>query len=396
MSGHLTGKLTQKFVNSCKEAGRYGDGSGLYLLVQPSGTKSWILRVVVKGKRADIGLGGLSYTPLQEARRKAYDLRAVARNGGDPRVSSRKKVIPTFEELALEVHDGRKDNFKNAKHAQQWINTLTQYAFAEIGNMSVDIIDSADVLKVISPIWATKHETAKRTMQRISTVMDVAKARKFRAGENPVSEVKALNVLPKIAKKVKHHAAIPWKDLPDFYAELCGKESMAALALRMTILTGCRTGEILGLQWSEIDRDAKTLTIPAERYKTNQDHDVPLCSEALAILDAVEGVSTEYVFEGQRKDKPLSNMAMEMQLRRMKRDDITVHGMRSTMRDWCSDHGIDRVLAEAMLGHSVGQNAVERAYARSSMIERRRVVADQYSAFVTGRDGAGNVVALNG
>lgn len=212
---HLFGKLSKKEIDSISKPGRYADGGGLYLVVGKSGGKSWVLRVVIKGQRTDLGLGGLSYTPLQEARRKAFEFRSVARNGGDPRLVKR-TTVPTFAALAQFVFEERLPTWKNQKHAKQWISTLEVYAYPVIGHSPVDDIDSSDIFKVISPMWTDKHETARRVLQRIGVVLDVARARKLRAGQNPVEEVKHLNVLPKVAKIKGHHGAMKWQNVPQF------------------------------------------------------------------------------------------------------------------------------------------------------------------------------------
>ncbi len=380
---HISGKLSVKQIESLNKAGRYGDGSGLYLVVSKSAAKSWILRTVIKGERTDLGLGGLSYTSLQDARRKAQELRAVARNGGDPR-NNIQKIIPSFAEIAQSVYQDRLPTWKNPKQAKQWIDTLETYAFPEIGDKGVDVIDTNDVLQILSPIWTDKHETARRVMQRIGTVLDVAKARKYRAGENPVQAIKALNVLPKVAKGDNHRGAMHWCDLPAFYQYLKSQSGNAALALRFLILTAGRTGEVLGATWSEID--GNTWIIPQERMKANKMHEVPLCGEAQEILGSVRGLSDNVIFEGQKRNAPLSNMAMEKLLRRMGAKDsgATVHGFRSTFSDWASDFAnAPREVAEAALAHQVG-NEVEQAYARSNMLDKRRVLMDRWSTFVTG------------
>jgi len=356
----LSGKLTQKFIRDVKandKTQRFSDGNGLYLVVTPTGSKQWVARLRLTGRRnskgnplqIDMGLGGVSWVTLQDARQKAYEARAVARNGGDPRVTRKREVL-SFAELAQQVYVDRLPNWKNPKHAQQWINTLKTYAFPEIGQMTVDQIESPDVLRVISPIWTQKPETAKRVMQRIGTVLDVAKARKLRFGENPVAEIKALNALAKHKPSDSHHGALPWKALPDFYAKICTSEATANLALRFTILTAARTSEVINMTWDEIADDL--WTVPPKRMKAGRAHDVPLCDAARAVLDRLRGISPTYVFEGGRRGKPLSNMAMESVLRRggFKDQGITVHGFRSTFRDWASDVAkAPREVAEAAL-----------------------------------------------
>ena len=384
----LSGKLTKKLVENLGP-GRHGDGNGLYLVVDSSGARRWILRVVVKGQRGktgaplrtDFGLGGADIVTLNQARDRALEYRRMAKQGLNPRFNARQD-IPTFEEVAQQVHIDRMPTWKNAKHGQQWINTLREYAFPKIGRMPVDSIDQPEVLMCLSPIWTDKHETARRLSQRIKVVLDVAKSKGFRSGENPVTAIKDAQVLPKVSYKPKHHKAMRWQDVPGFYADLASRRAMAAKALMFTCLTGSRTGEVLGMRWEEIDIEARLWTCPAERMKTGEEHRVPLTPEMLAILEPLQALKSDYVFEGQKRHQPLSNMSMLMLLRRMQIDGVTVHGFRSTFRDWASEAAnAPREVAEMSLAHKVGSN-VERAYARSDLLERRRELMERWSAFV--------------
>jgi len=240
--GHLSGKLTKKLVQTLG-TGRHGDGNGLYLVVDPSGARRWIVRVTVKGQknskgaplRTDFGLGGANIVSLSEARDIALEYRKMAKKGINPRLSV-KTDIPTFAELAQQVHIERLPTWKNAKHGQQWINTLKTHAFEQIGQLPIDKVNQPEVLKCLSPIWTEKHETAKRVAQRIKVVLDVAKSKGFRSGENPVTEIKDAMVLPQVKRKPKHHAAMKWQDVPSFYAELSGRNAMAAKAQMFTCL----------------------------------------------------------------------------------------------------------------------------------------------------------------
>ncbi|MEH6728209.1 MAG: integrase arm-type DNA-binding domain-containing protein, partial [Hyphomicrobiales bacterium] len=319
----LTGKLTKKLVENLG-SGRYGDGNGLYLVVDPGGARRWIVRVTIKGQknrkgaplRTDFGLGGANVVTLNQARDRALEYRRMAKQGLNPRFNAQRE-IPTFEEIAQQVHIDRMPTWKNAKHGQQWINTLRDYAFPKIGRMPVDSIDQPEILMCLSPIWTEKHETARRLAQRLKVVLDVAKSKGFRFGENPVTAIKDAGVLPKVVKKPKHHKAMGWQDVPAFYGDLSKREAMAAKALMFTCLTGSRTGEVLGMHWEELDFDARLWTCPAIRMKTGEDHRVPLTDEMLAILEPLKALKSEYVFEGQKRHRPLSNMAMLMLLRRM-------------------------------------------------------------------------------
>lgn len=384
----LSGKLTKKLIEN-HGPGRHGDGNGLYLVVDPSGARRWIVRVTVKGQknrkgaplRTDFGLGGADVVTLNQARDRALEYRRMAKQGLNPRFNTQQET-PSFEEIALQVHIDRMPTWKNEKHGQQWINTLRDYAFPKIGRMPIDSIGQPEILMCLMPIWTVKHETARRLAQRLKVVLDVARSKGFRDGENPVTAIKDGGVLPKVVKKAKHHSAMPWRELPAFYTELSQRNEMAAKALMFTILTGARTGEALGLRWEELDLAARVWTCPAERMKTADEHRVPLCDEILAILEPLMSIQSEYVFEGQKRHKPLSNMAMSMLLRRMEQHDATVHGFRSTFRDWASEVAeAPREVAELCLAHKVGSD-VERAYARSDRLEKRRELMAQWAEFV--------------
>ena len=390
---HQSGKLTKKLVDNLG-AGRHGDGNGLYLVVDPSGARRWIVRVVVKGQknkkgaplRTDFGLGGADVVTLHQARDRALEYRRMAKQGLNPRFNT-KQEIPTFEEMAQQVHIERLPTWKNAKHGQQWINTLRDYAFPKIGRLPVDSIGQPEALMCLSPIWTEKHETARRLAQRIKTVLDVAKSKGFRSGENPITEIKDAKVLPKVTAKPKHHKAMKWQEVQAFYAELKARDAMAAKALMFTCLTGSRTSEVLGITWDEVDLEARLWTCPAERMKTSEEHRVPLTDEMLAIIEPLQAMASKYVFEGQKRHRPLSNMSMLMLLRRMKVEGVTVHGFRSTFRDWASEAAnAPREVAEMSLAHKVGSN-VERAYARSDLLDKRRVLMDRWSVFVAGDTG---------
>ena len=384
----LSGKLTKRLVENLG-AGRHGDGNGLYLVVDPSGARRWIVRVVVKGQknkkgaplRTDFGLGGADIVTLNQARERALEYRRMAKQGLNPRFNARQEV-PTFEEVAQQVHIDRMPTWKNAKHGAQWINTLRDYAFPKIGRMPVDSIDQPEVLMCLSPIWTDKHETARRLSQRIKIVLDVAKSKGFRSDENPVTAIKDAQVLPKVKAKPKHHMAMRRQEVPEFYADLKNKSAMSAKALMFTCLTGSRTGEVLGLRWAELDFEERLWVCPADRMKTGEEHRVPLTDEMLSIIEPLRGMQSEYVFEGQKRHQPLSNMSMLMLLRRMKVEGVTVHGFRSTFRDWAGeDANVPREVAEKSLAHTVGSD-VERAYARSDLLEKRRVLMKEWSQFV--------------
>jgi integrase len=384
----LSGKLTKKLVEKLG-AGRHGDGNGLYLVVDPSGARRWIVRVVVKGQknrkggplRTDFGLGSAELVPLNQARERALEYRRMAKQGLNPRFNARREA-PTFEEVAQQVHIERMPTWKNAKHGQQWINTLRDYAFPKIGRMPIDSIGQPEVMMCLAPIWTEKHETATRLAQRIKIVLDVARSKGFRTGENPVTAIKESLALPRVKAKPKHHVAMRWQEVPDFFAALRERNAMAAKALMFTCLSAARTGEVLGMRWAENDTESQLWVCPAERMKAGEEHRVPLTEEMFSIIDPLRAMRSEYVFEGQKRHRPLSNMAMLMLLRRMGAEGVTVHGFRSTFRDWAAEvANVPREVAEKSLAHTVGSD-VERAYARSDLLEKRRVLMRDWSQYV--------------
>ncbi|WP_376873277.1 tyrosine-type recombinase/integrase [Albirhodobacter sp. R86504] len=394
MSYH-SGKLTKNLVRALG-SGRHGDGNGLYLVVDPSGARRWIVRVTVKGQRnregkplrTDFGLGGADIVTLTQARDRALEYRRMAKQGINPRFNGRQE-IPSFEEIAQQVHIERLPTWKNPKHGQQWINTLAEYAFPKIGRLPVSEIEQPEIMQVLSPIWTTKHETAKRLAQRIKAVLDVAKSKGFRDGENPVNTIRDAKVLPRVKQKVQHHKAMRWQDVPVFYAVLATRDATAAKALMFTCLTASRTNEVLQARWEEFDFDAMLWTIPHERMKAGEEHRVPLTPQMIAILEPLKALRSEAVFEGQKRHKPLSNMAMLMLLRRMKIDGVTVHGFRSTFRDWAAERpDVSREVAEMSLAHKVGSD-VERAYARSDLLEKRRQLMERWCDFACGNENGG-------
>jgi len=387
----LSGKLTKAGIKKLGP-GRHGDGNGLYLVVDapPSQKRRWIVRVTIKGQknkkgaplRTDFGLGGYDIVTLAEARERALEYRRLAKQGLNPRYHG-KQEIPLFEELAKQVHIDRLPTWKNPKHGQQWINTLRDYAFPYIGRMPVDAIGQPEVLMCLSPIWTTKHETARRVSQRIKAVLDVGKSKGFREGENPVVTIREGKVLPKVKKKPKHHASMTWQDAPAFYNELTTRTAMAAHALRFTMLTGARTAEVLGMRWEEIDWKAKVWTCPEERMKNGEPHRVPLTSAMLEIIEPLKALESQFVFEGQKRNQPLSNMSMLMLLRRLGVQNVTVHGFRATFRIWASEVAkAPREVAEMSLAHTVGSE-VERAYSRTDLLERRRELIERWSQYLT-------------
>jgi integrase len=379
----MPSKLTARKVETAKP-GKYSDGGNLYLIVSETGSRKWVLRFTWRGKPKEMGLGGAASVSLAEAREKAATARRRIAQGINP-IDERKLEggIPTFGEMADDVRQSLSEGFRNEKHKAQWKSTLENYA-APLRARPVDTIGTDDVLAVLKPIWTTKAETASRVRGRIEKVLDAAKAKGFRDGENPARWRGHLDhLLPRPSKLARgHHAALPYEDIAAFVAKLRKREASAALALELCILTAARSGEVLGMQWSEIDLEKKIWTVPANRMKAGREHRVPLSPRAIAILRQLEKLTLgEFVFPGQARNKPLSNMAMEMVLRRMKIENATVHGFRSSFRDWAGNvSSFPREVAETALAHVIGDKA-EQAYRRSDALEKRRKLMDQWAAY---------------
>jgi integrase len=382
---HQKSKLTDKSIRAIRQPGRYGDGDGLYLVVENESAKRWIWRGTVLGRRTDFGLGSYGTVSLSEARELARQYRKEARAGNDPRTNLRKDTaVPTFEAAAKSYFEQHKDRWKNPKHQQQWINTLEQYAFPALGRRPIDQITTPEVVAVLSPIWFEKHETARRLKQRIAIVFDDAKGKGYLTGENPVAGVSASLKTDKRLSRPKHFAAMDYRDLPGFIARLRNDEvpAMSRLALEFSILTAARTGEVINARWNEIDTDKSLWTIPADRMKAGKEHRVPLSDRALEILATVKPITeaSGWLFEGQRARNPMSNMAMLKLLERMQMP-FTVHGFRSTFRDWCGETtGFPHSAIEKCLAHEVS-NKVEAAYARSDLLDKRREIMTAWATY---------------
>lgn len=380
-------RLTAVFVAKAKKKpGRYVDGGGLCLVVDASGAQRWVLRIQANGKRRDVGLGGVSVVTLAEARDLAHDIRRKVKNDGADPVAARRANrigVPTFEALAKTVHQEHAKTWRNGKHHDQWLNTLESYVFPAFGQTPVNRIETGDVLKVLLPIWTEKPETARRVMQRIRTVLDHATAAGHRSGENPC-RIAAIG-LPKQNKTVQHHAALPYVELPAFLPTLRAASTSDAikLAIEFLILTAARSGEVRGAVKEEIDLDAALWTIPAERMKAEREHVVPLSPRAIEIVKAASALAPQsaLVFPSARTwNKPLSDMALTMALRRM-RPGITAHGFRSTFRDWASETtDFPSEVVEMALAHAI-PNRVEAAYRRGNLLEKRRGLMDEWAAY---------------
>ena len=399
--------FTAAFVKNAK-SGRYGDGGGLYLLVRPTGARFWLFRYKpTGGKMREMGLGpasGQDAVSLADARAKATDLRLMLRSGKDPLEERAKDAAEaaaqaqaaairqrTFKEVANALMDAKEAGWRNDKHRKQWRRTLDQFAFPVFGDMPVSEIGTDHIMDVLQPIWQRIPETASRLRGRIEAVLDFAKARKWREGENPAQWRGHLShLLPAVSKvaRVEHHAALPWAEMGAFMKELRQREATSARALEFAILTAARTGEVLGARWCEIDLGKRVWTVPGDRMKAGREHRVPLTSAAVAVLEAMAAVRPKedpngeaFVFPGAKKGSPLSQMAMLILLRRMDRADITAHGFRSTFRDWVAEStAFAGEIAEAALAHVVGDK-VEAAYRRGDLFDKRRKLMEAWADY---------------
>jgi integrase len=405
--------LTTKQVVKLTEPGRYGDGRGLYLQVTPAGVRSWLLRYERGGRERAMGLGPVADFSLEEARDRARKARQLLKDGVDPldarRAESAKQATEaalakakniTFQECAQQYFKFHSRKWNNVKHSAQFLSTLKMYAYPALGRLPVAAIDKALVLKVIEPIWYTKTETASRVRGRIESVLDFAKVRGYCTGENPARwDGNLVHALParRAIAKVEHHAALSIDMVADFMAQLSARDSIAARALEFTILCAARTGEAIGARWSEIDLDARLWTIPAGRMKARKQHRVPLTGRALEILRDLPR-EADFVFPGSRKGAAISNMAMAQLLKRMDRLDITVHGFRSTFRDWAAEKtGYPNHVVEMALAHVIGDK-VEASYRRGDLFSKRtRLMADWAKYCITKpADAASNVTPIGG
>ncbi len=392
-------RLNQLQINKLKEPGRYGDGAGLWLQVRSPTNRSWIFRYMRDGQArwmglGDLGLGVGDCVGLAQARNFAAEARRLLATGIDPidqrrqavEARKRERAVKSFSETAELFIKVNEAGWRNAKHAAQWRATLATYVNKVFGKKRVSLVDTADVLAALEPIWSTKPETASRVRGRIESVIDFAKARGWFTGENPARWQGHLsNTLPKKSKvkKIVHHSALPWGEMSAFMAKLVAEDGTGAKAFQFLILTAARTGEVVEAQWSEIDLVQKLWTIPAGRMKAQREHRVPLSEAALSILQKMKPHERDdgYIFPGGRKTGHLSNMAFLMLLRRMDRRDLTGHGFRSTFRDWCGDYDKGRrEVAEAALAHVIG-NKSEAAYARTDYLEERRNLMEKWAMY---------------
>lgn len=407
-------ELSAKEVRDLRHPGNVGNVlfpvggvAGLNLQITPTGARSWILRTTILGRRQWLGLGSYPEVSLKEARERARQVKSEGWTGGKRAMMAREK---TFAQAVEAYLSAKLDEFRNEKHRKQWRSTLDAYAVPAIGAMPVSQIGVRDVLRVLEPIWTEKTETASRLRGRIENVMAWATVSGFREGDNPArwkGNLDAILPAPSKVAKTRHHAALRVSEAPEWWQALSDREGVSAEALRFLALTCARSGEVRGMTWGEIDLEARVWTIPAERMKAGREHRVPLCAAAVAILGRQrradlpprpfpeEATDAELLVFPGAKGGQLSDMSLSKVMRtvaekhrgrfldRVSGRPAVPHGLRSTFRDWAAETGVDRDLAEIALAHTVG-SAVERAYRRSDMFERRRDLAESWCSFLTG------------
>lgn len=390
MPRRANGLRSDVTIRAIRRPGSYADGGGLYLQVTATGARSWIFRYTGGGRRREMGLGPYPDVSLKAGREKAAELRALRAAGKDPLEERRAALAAerrtvTFREAAEAYIAAHAPGWRNAKHGDQWCNTLGTYADPILGDLSVAAIDTTLVLKVLEPIWTVKTETATRLRGRIEGVLDWAAARRYRQGDNPArwrGHLDKLLARPARVRKVRHHAALAYADVPAFMADLASQDGVAPKALAFCVLTATRTGEAIGARWEEIE--GATWTIPSDRIKAGREHRVPLSPAAREIVEVMRGPSSPpegFVFPGGRTGRPLSNMALLAVLKRMGRAEITVHGFRSAFRDWCGERtNFPREVAEAALAH-VLKDKTERAYARGDLLVKRAHLMEAWARF---------------
>jgi integrase len=387
----------------------YADGGGLYLRVAEGGSKQWIFRYVTNGRLRDMGIGPTHTLTLAEARERATQARKLRLDGIDPIEHKRARVAAlrtadakamTFRQCADAFIASHEAGWGSAVHRRQWANSIAQYAHPVIGGLPVHAIDTALVMKVVEPLWTTIPETASRIRARIESVLDWAKVRGYRTGENPARWRGHLDhLLPARSKvrRVEHYAALPYPEIGAFMAQLREEPSISARGLEFLILTAARLGEVIGVTWGEIDFSNRVWTVPVTRMKSGREHRVPLSAVAVALLTGMYEVrNSDFVFFGRYPGAPLNRSTLLLLAKKLGDANTNVHGFRSTFRDWAAERtNFPREVAELALAHAVGSD-VERAYQRGDLFEKRRKLMEAWAEFCAKPQSSGKVVAING
>ena len=367
-----------------RDPGRYTDGRGLQLFIDKKGNRRWVLRVTIDGQRRDMGLGSANEVSLAEARQRRDKIRRDIRNGVDPIQTKRQQQrVVTFEKYARNLHERIAHEWKNPKHARQWITTLEAYAFPHFGSAPLRDVDGPAIKEALAEIWIEKPETARRVKQRIGRVLSAAIAEGLREGPNPTIDISA--ALGRKRPKQKHFAAMPYRDAPAFFARLSTTQMtpIARAAFQVLILTASRTSEVLLATWDEIGFAENVWTIPADRMKMGEQHEKPLSAETISILRDVQMLSdgSSLVFPGAKQGTQMSNMVFSAALRRMN-EPYTTHGFRSTFRDWAEEQtSYPHAVKEAALAHKL-RDKVEAAYRRTTLLEKRKNLMTDWSKFI--------------
>jgi integrase len=395
-----TGKhlLDHRKINTYTKVGLHADGDGLYLKVQADQSKSWIYRYQINRHRRSLGLGGISTLSLAMARKKRDMLKLKVKSGIDPLLEKEKEQLKieqerekeklrvmTFDKCAKEYIEMKTPEWTNKKHLQQWINTLETYANPFIGNTPVGLIEFQDIQNILRPIWLSKTETATRVRNRIELILDYAAVKKYRSSDNPArwrGNLESVFPKPEKIKQVKHHPALPYEELPEFMLKLIESKGIAAKALLVTILCATRTSETLQAEWSEFDFNKNIWVIPKERMKMNKEHRIPLSTNVIKILaDLPDNTTSNFLFPGMKKGKPLSNTSMTLVLRRLGYGDFTVHGFRSSFRDWIAEQtNYPQRVAETALAHKLKDGA-EAAYQRGDLLTKRAQMMEEWAKY---------------
>ena len=378
-------RMTESVAKKLTKPGRYATDTTLYLKVSPSGAKSWVQRIMIAGKRHDIGLGGYPVVRVDEAKMQALENRRLVQSGGDPLRDKYKSKLPTFKQASEYTLEAIKGRWKNSKTAANWRTGMETYAYPVIGEKSIDKVGREDMLRILTPIWSDKTETARKLRHRMTAVFSWALAHGY-IETNPAGE--AINgALPKMPSVKSNFRALPYREVPGALETIAGSAASIAsrLCFRFVILTACRSGEARGATWDEIGLDARTWALPGQRMKTGKPHRVPLSDAALEVLEQARLLADGSGLLFPSPHRP-GSMLSDMTLTKLLRDNglaekTTVHGFRSSFRDWCADTGKPRELAEAALVHVVG--GVEGAYFRSDIMARREQVMEQWADFVT-------------
>ena len=405
----LIERLNPLQASKLTKPGYYCDGAGLYLQIAKGGSKSWVLRYTVAGKAREMGLGSFVIFSLAEARNRAIAERKKLADGVDPIEAKRGSLLEqrlaaakviTFDKAAEGFIEANESGWRSAKHGEQWRNTLATYASPVIGDLPVSTITTALVMKILQPIWSTKTETATRVRGRIEKVLDWAKVQGYRSGDNPAAwKGNLAEALPKPSKVADagHHAALPWADMGQFMVTLRAMPGAGSMAMQLIILTATRTSEVIEAKWSEFDLGTGLWVIPKERMKGFREHRVPLSKQAQAVLAQVkwDNKTSEFVFPSTKPDKAISNMTCLAVLKRMGRSDLTVHGFRSTFRDWAAEStAYPRDVCEMALAHAI-EDKSEAAYRRGDLLEKRTRLMSEWATFCDTIGGDGDVVPIN-